>query len=301
MFSDDEVRALIELQCNFIPSVTSLQRSGEGGEHQAWIINDSYVVRVRDDEDGYELLQREALLLESLRSTATRNGLDQRIIPSCLVTGQHKGVAFGVYDKIRGISVEEVPEAVSQHTEEGLVSVLYLLRKMSLDGARALKLLDEDPIDMPQLRRDALVAWERLISKEQWPPHSKLGQLLQIDETSPDEHVHIVQHADLKGEHIFVNPDTGRLTGIIDWSDAQIGDPSVDIGGIAISIGAVAAMRIGKHAGYSNPTIQRGLVVARCNAILLLDETLNVGTDCPIWLLKRQLQRAMEEESGNIN
>lgn len=294
MLSDDEVRDLIKLKCSFIPSVVSLQRSGEGGDHQAWIINDTFVLRTRDDEDGYEVLQRERLLLESLTSAATATGLDQGIIPSCFVTEQHQGTAFGVYEKIRGKSVEDVPEAVNQHTEEGLVSVLYLLQKISLNEAKTLKLEDEDPVDIPRLRKEALVAWERLIANEQWPHHPKLDQLLSLDETLPAEDPSMIQHADLKGEHIFVDPDTGALTGIIDWSDACIGHPSVDIGGIAISIGAAAAMRIGRQAGYSHKTIQCGLVVGRCNAILLLDETLNVGTDCPVWLLKKQLQRVLQ-------
>lgn len=301
MLSDEEARDLILSTCSFIDCVPSLRRSGEGGEHQAWIINEAYVLRARDDEHGYEQLEKEALLMKSLRAAAKKQNVSEDIVPLCLTTGRYHGVAFGVYEKIKGASVEDVPDAVNENTEEGLASVLRLLKSLPQDEAQALGLQEEESVDIPQLRRDALVAWERMLEKQQWPPNPKLNSLLSVDEASVDQPRSIVQHADLKGEHIFIDPDTGCLTGIIDWSDAQIGHPSVDIGGIAISIGAVAARRIAKQIGCSDGTIQRGLVVARCNAILLLDETLNVGTDCPVWLLKRQLQRALEDELGKVN
>jgi aminoglycoside phosphotransferase (APT) family kinase protein len=35
-------------------------------------------------------------------------------------------------------------------------------------------------------------------------------------------------HEDLSPEHLLVDPETGDLTGIIDWSDASMGDPARD-------------------------------------------------------------------------
>jgi aminoglycoside phosphotransferase (APT) family kinase protein len=37
-------------------------------------------------------------------------------------------------------------------------------------------------------------------------------------------------HQDLGAEHVLVDPDTGDVTGVIDWSDAGFGDPAVDFG-----------------------------------------------------------------------
>lgn len=36
-------------------------------------------------------------------------------------------------------------------------------------------------------------------------------------------------HGDLSPDHILVEPGTGRLSGIIDWSGAALGDPTVDL------------------------------------------------------------------------
>jgi aminoglycoside phosphotransferase (APT) family kinase protein len=39
-------------------------------------------------------------------------------------------------------------------------------------------------------------------------------------------------HADLGLEHILVDPDTGRVTGIVDWGDLERGDPAQDLVGL---------------------------------------------------------------------
>jgi aminoglycoside phosphotransferase (APT) family kinase protein len=36
-------------------------------------------------------------------------------------------------------------------------------------------------------------------------------------------------HGDLGAKHIFVDPATGALTGVIDWGDREAGDPAMDI------------------------------------------------------------------------
>ena len=44
----------------------------------------------------------------------------------------------------------------------------------------------------------------------------------------PPAEPHVFIHGDLGAEHVFV--EDGRITGIIDWSDAVIGDPALDRG-----------------------------------------------------------------------
>jgi aminoglycoside 2''-phosphotransferase len=48
-------------------------------------------------------------------------------------------------------------------------------------------------------------------------------------------------HRDLGPEHILYEPASGRLTGIIDWGDAWIGDPAIDFAGIWGGFGRVFA------------------------------------------------------------
>ena len=44
-------------------------------------------------------------------------------------------------------------------------------------------------------------------------------------------------HRDLNTEHILFDPATGRLTGVIDWGDASIGDPAIDFTAIRRELG----------------------------------------------------------------
>ena len=55
-------------------------------------------------------------------------------------------------------------------------------------------------------------------------------------------------HRDLGTEHILHDP-AGRLTGVIDWGDASIGDPAQDFIGVYRTLGADFARRV--HAHYA--------------------------------------------------
>jgi aminoglycoside phosphotransferase (APT) family kinase protein len=39
-------------------------------------------------------------------------------------------------------------------------------------------------------------------------------------------------HNDLHAEHLLLDPETLRPTGLIDWSDVKLGDPAVDFAGL---------------------------------------------------------------------
>src|SRR5262249_24820792 len=47
----------------------------------------------------------------------------------------------------------------------------------------------------------------------------------------------VLAHNDLWGEHSLIDPQLGRVTGIIDWADACIGDPASDYGGLLAWLG----------------------------------------------------------------
>lgn len=53
-----------------------------------------------------------------------------------------------------------------------------------------------------------------------------------------------LNHGDLSADHILLDPETGRIVGVIDWSDAHIGDPAYDFGGILAWQGEDFAKRV---------------------------------------------------------
>jgi aminoglycoside phosphotransferase (APT) family kinase protein len=59
-----------------------------------------------------------------------------------------------------------------------------------------------------------------------------------LDQPSPLEFGRSVTcHRDLKGEHIFLSPSLDRVTSLIDWADACVTDPALDVAGIVICWG----------------------------------------------------------------
>ena len=51
-------------------------------------------------------------------------------------------------------------------------------------------------------------------------------------------------HRDLTEEHILMSTETGRLSGIIDWGDASIGDPAMDFAGLSRCLGDAFTQRV---------------------------------------------------------
>ena len=58
----------------------------------------------------------------------------------------------------------------------------------------------------------------------------------------------VLIHCDLAGEHILCGPQRGILTGVIDWGDATIGDPTMDFVGLHNCHGRVFTEQV--LAGY---------------------------------------------------
>lgn len=81
-------------------------------------------------------------------------------------------------------------------------------------------------------------------------------------------------HNDLGAEHVLVDPATLAVTGIIDWTDAAIADPALDVGRLLRDLGAATLPAIldglGSVAGDREAVVAR----ARCAARLLIVEGL---------------------------
>ena len=58
-------------------------------------------------------------------------------------------------------------------------------------------------------------------------------------------------HNDVRDDHVMVDPGSGRVTGIIDWGDAVLGDPALDLAGVLTDFGPAVLDRV--LAGYRHP------------------------------------------------
>jgi aminoglycoside phosphotransferase (APT) family kinase protein len=85
-----------------------------------------------------------------------------------------------------------------------------------------------------------------------------------------------------------------RVSGVLDWTDAELGDPATDVAGLAIAIGADAAEVVATTAGLDRPTRHRGIQLARWDATLRLAQRRSGQDTGPVPLLRHQLQRALQ-------
>jgi aminoglycoside phosphotransferase (APT) family kinase protein len=58
-------------------------------------------------------------------------------------------------------------------------------------------------------------------------------------------------HLDFRGNNILVDPDSGRLAGVIDWGNAAVGDPALDLMWLAVWRGWPFAQAVLKS--YAHP------------------------------------------------
>jgi aminoglycoside phosphotransferase (APT) family kinase protein len=91
----------------------------------------------------------------------------------------------------------------------------------------------------------------------------------------------VFSHNDLGIEHVLVDPPTGRVTGVIDWSDAAIVDPAYDFGLLHRDLGPAAldaALRSYRtEAGDVASVRDRAVFYARCTVFGDLGYGLEAG------------------------
>lgn len=252
----------------------------EGGEHLSWFVGREYVARFVTDSDATDRQQREIELRDLVRDRVTVP------VPRSAAVGGTRGLRFTLDERLPGISAEHRP--VSELGERDLAAMLTGLRGVSTLDAADLGVPRQEPHQLSELREQAALAAERMAGKGQLD-----GPLLPWA-PMPHDAMPVMVHADLKGEHLLVGED-GAVSGVIDWTDAEIGDPATDIAGLAISIGSTAALRVAEGAGYDTTTRERGIFLARCNTLILLDDRLNGTDDSPEPLLRTQLTRAWQD------
>jgi aminoglycoside phosphotransferase (APT) family kinase protein len=105
-----------------------------------------------------------------------------------------------------------------------------------------------------------------------------------LDADPPDPADHLVfTHDDLGIEHVLVDPDTGRITGVLDWGDAAVADPAHDLGLVLRDLGRpaleAALVTYGAAPDGAAPLRQRIDFHARCALLEDLAHGLDTGRD----------------------
>jgi aminoglycoside phosphotransferase (APT) family kinase protein len=258
--------------------IDTIVKLGAGLENVAYEVNGDLIVRFSvapDPEGRAAAVQREAGVLEAV---ATVSPL---AVPKPVFVAAELGCL--AYHKVPGIPLLELPQlhrsglAASVGAELG--RFLSVLNGLPVARMRDLVGLDDQPFE--GWLADAADLYRTVADAVPEAFHSAIGAFLRAPLPAED-HPLVFSHNDLGIEHVLVDPDTGAISGIIDWSDVAIVDPAFDIGLIYRDLGpqALAATVSGYHAGgdgADSDLLERATFYARCSVFEDLSYGLRFG------------------------
>lgn len=248
---------------------------GGGQENVAYLVNDELVVRFSREPDPARraaLVRREDVLLAAVAP------LSPLPVPEPLVCVPGRGCL--VYRRLPGAPLLDVPaerRAVYAPsvgaTLGGLLAALHATPVETMSDL--VNVDDQPPVGWLDDARECQAAVAGRIPSEHRPAVAEF-----LSSPPPEAGRPLVfSHNDLGIEHVLVRPNSGAVTGIIDWGDAALVDPAYDFGLVLRDLGPAAleaALSSYRSNGHDTATLAaRAAFYARCSVF----EDLEYGVD----------------------
>ncbi|MCZ8518356.1 MULTISPECIES: phosphotransferase [Paenibacillus] len=226
--SEEEARRLIERQFPELRPVR-LARAGEGFDNTVYLVNGSYIFRFPRREISAELIRLERRLLPWL--------LEEELplsIPEPLYYGTPGDAypwPFLGYRLVEGSCPGPLTREQRMRSAEPLAAFFRKLHALPSGRARELGVPADElrRLDVPW-RKPALLGNIRKLAESGLWHDERLhayAEALQSPRPEPGGTTVLV-HGDPHIRNIIVGP-TGTLSGVIDWGDAHLGHPAVDL------------------------------------------------------------------------
>ncbi|MFJ3668954.1 aminoglycoside phosphotransferase family protein [Streptomyces sp. NPDC090106] len=252
-----------------------------------WWVGARHVLRLAPDREAAVRQRRELRLRDLVRPHVPV------AVPTGVAHGEWApGLTYTLDGLLPGGSARE--HDVSAVGEADLAALLTGLREVPARQAEMLGVPRVAPRSLEGLRRAAERAAELLGKADEFDPARmhQLGQAAAVQLAAQPGTAVLVHHG-LTGDHLVVGAD-GRVRGVLGWADAVLGDPAEDIAGLALAVGAPAAVRAATLAGYGARPCLRGLWLARCDALLRLAARGEARDGTPLTELRVRLRHAWE-------
>lgn len=266
MAAADDVRALVRAHLPGRPA-GDVVRLGEGVDHSAYEVGGTLVVRLAHEPDPARTA-REARLLTVVAAIAP--------VPVPEPVLVDPGAGAYAYEKMPGVPLLTVPDRPADVPAVlgGLLAALHAEPVERFAG-----LVDVDDWPPEERRAEAADTYSRIAA------HVPAGYRPAIETflaSPPPEAGYrpVFSHNDLGIEHVLVDPATGAVTGVIDWSDAAICDPAQDFGRIYRDLGPAALRAALDRCPAADPGVAaRAVDHARCGVFEDLEFGLETGHD----------------------
>jgi aminoglycoside phosphotransferase (APT) family kinase protein len=202
-----------------------------GGEARTYMCDREVVVKTQRPHRvrPRTSLKKEAFILDQLAASIT--------VPIPLVFGYgHEGdVEYLVMSRIPGIALETTPLSGPTRTA-ALEKVGATMRQIHEVDQTAMETSELIPGDRnaADLRIRLSVVFEQLIAgltpDRRWPDEGEIRAMAdQCLADLPADSRPVTLHSNPGAEHCFVDPATGRFTGLIDFGDAFRSHPALDL------------------------------------------------------------------------
>lgn len=228
-----QVAAILRLQFPDV-SPSTVAYLGEGCDSTVFEVNEQWVFRFPKRADVAQQLAIESRILPAL---AEQSPLP---IPVFCFHGQPSEAFpyhFVGYRKLPGVPAIRVDPRVMpcEKWAPAMGRFLSWLHRFPVGEAARLGVPRQDVMALiEEVRTDALDDFELLAQVteaaplEKWHAYFEKGyQPSERTRSAP-----VVVHRDLAAEHVLCDPERQELTGVIDWSEIAISDPSIDLAGL---------------------------------------------------------------------
>lgn len=212
--------------------VTGVDESG--GEARTYAIDDTYILKTQRPQQlrPRTSLEREVFFLKQVEAVAP-----EITVPRVLGYGREgPGIEYTVMTRMAGVPMRHasLDEAARRDVLFRLGAVLRRIHALPQPPFVASGLFPGDHAfvdlqirlgtqfgEMAQKIRDEQRPWRLTLTPEQAGARA-MAALPRVDES-------VALHANPYLEHVFVHPDTGRYSGLIDFGDAYISHPTLDL------------------------------------------------------------------------
>jgi hygromycin-B 7''-O-kinase len=208
-----------------------LEVDESGGEARAYLLDGGVVMKTQRPHRlrPRTSLAKEAVFLDELARAGSLP------VPAVLGYGHTQGIEYLCLTRMPGVASRHVELNEGQRPEmlRTLGAVLWSVHHIDQSRLRDSDLLpgDDGPSDLAPRLRDAFTRLAGTLDKDQtWRGDLDIRQLAerQIGRL-PAGTQPVALHSNPGPEHVFVDPATGRFTGIIDFGDAYRSHPAMDL------------------------------------------------------------------------
>lgn len=230
----EEVRRLVAAHLPGHP-VNPVERLGQGMDHQAFLVAGRLVVRLAREPDPAEraaAVERDLLLLRAVA----------RVSPLPVPVPAFAVPAAGcvAYVPLDGVPLLHLPphRRAAHAAPVGRALGAFLAALHAVPLVRVRGVVETDDRTAQAWRDEAAATYTRVAHAI--PAAHRPRVLAFLGDPPTEAFVRVplrFTHNDLGIEHVLVDPATGEVRGIIDWSDAAVADPASDFARLERDLG----------------------------------------------------------------